>query len=62
MDAATGKPVTLGYALETTRAASAAGALTSVSVPTKGHTLPKSVRVHLMIDTASAAHAALTLP
>src|SRR5262249_29983684 len=39
VDAATGKPVTLGYGLETTHTASASGVLETVSVPTKGHTL-----------------------
>ena len=62
VDAATGKPVTLGYALESTRTTSATGALASVGIPIKGHTLPKNVRVYLMVDTAAAAKGALALP
>jgi hypothetical protein len=62
VDAVSGKPVTLGYGLETTHTASASGALTSVTVPTKGHTLPKSARAYLMIDTGAAAHGTLAFP
>lgn len=62
VDAATGKPVTLGYGLDTTRTTTSNGALATVSVPTTGHTLPASMRVYLMIDAASAAKGTLTAP
>lgn len=59
VDAATGRPVTLGYGLETTRTVAADGTLATVSVPTKGYALPAQLRVHLMVDTASAAQGTL---
>jgi outer membrane protein assembly factor BamB len=62
IDAATGSPVTLGYGLETTRTTNADGTLATISVPTKGHTLPAQMRVHLMIDTSTVAHGALAAP
>ncbi|HEY8038864.1 MAG TPA: PQQ-binding-like beta-propeller repeat protein, partial [Polyangiaceae bacterium] len=59
LDAATGLPVTLDYGLGTRRTAGADGTLASVSVPTKGVTLPASMRVVLMVDTTAAAHGTL---
>jgi len=60
VDAATGRPVTLGYGLETTRTTTPSGTLATVSVPTKGHTLPAQMRVYLMIDTTPAANGTLS--
>jgi hypothetical protein len=54
IDAATGAPVPLDYAFSTTATANADGTLATVSVATKGATLPTSMRVHLMVDTFSA--------
>jgi hypothetical protein len=62
IDASTGSPVTLGYGLETTRTTTSSGTLASVSVPTKGHTLPAMMRVHLVIDATSVAHATVASP
>ncbi len=62
VDAATGRPVTLGYGLDTRRTTTPSGALATVSVPTTGHTLPAQMRVYLMIDTASAAKGAVAAP
>jgi hypothetical protein len=55
VDAGTGLPVTLSYGLGTTRTAAADGTLATVSVPTKGVTLPAQMRVYLMVDTTTAA-------
>jgi hypothetical protein len=62
VDSATGRPVSLGYSLDTTRSADANGMLAKVSLPTAGHTLPPKARVYLMIDTYPAARGELTLP
>jgi hypothetical protein len=62
VDAVTGKPVTLGYGLETKRTADPSGVLTSVTIPLAGHAVPKSVRAYLMIDSAAAAKATLAIP
>ncbi|HEX3343215.1 MAG TPA: PQQ-binding-like beta-propeller repeat protein, partial [Polyangiaceae bacterium] len=60
VDAATGLPVTLDYGPGTTRTSNADGTLASVTVPTKGVTLPAAMQVTLMVDTTPAA--AATLP
>jgi outer membrane protein assembly factor BamB len=54
IDAATGAPVPLDYAFSTSATTNADGTLATVSVATKGATIPSSMRVHLMIDTFSA--------
>lgn len=59
VDAGTGLPVTLDYGLGTTRAAAPDGTLATVSVPTKGATLPARMRVYLMVDTMAAAKGTL---
>ena len=55
VDAQSGAPVPLGYGLDTTRDADANGALTRVTVPTKGTKLPAQVRAYLMLDTFAVA-------
>jgi outer membrane protein assembly factor BamB len=55
VDATTGAPISLDYGLTTKVVADGAGLISTVTVPLAGHTLPASVRVHLMIDTASVA-------
>jgi outer membrane protein assembly factor BamB len=50
-----GQPVTLPYGTGTTRTANADGTLASVSVPTKGATLPPQMEVILIIDTTPVA-------
>jgi outer membrane protein assembly factor BamB len=63
VDPTTNVPVSLGYALNTTRATAADGVtLASVTVPFNGATVPSSVRAYLMIDTVAAAKATLTIP
>jgi hypothetical protein len=62
VDAATGAPVTMGYALDTVRTAAADGSLATVRVPYNGHAHPASVRAYLMVDTAPTQMTALTLP
>jgi hypothetical protein len=62
VDATTGSPVTLGYALDTVRTPAADGTLASVTVPFTGATVPSSVRAYLMIDTMPVANATLTIP
>lgn len=52
VDASTGQPVSLQYGTQTTRTTNADGTLATVSVPTKGVTLPAQMRVYLMVDTA----------
>jgi hypothetical protein len=59
VDASTGQPVTLEYGTGTTRTANSNGTLASVSVPTKGVTLPAQMEAFLMIDTTPAAQGAL---
>jgi hypothetical protein len=59
VDASSGLPVTLPYGTGTTRTANADGTLATVSVPTKGVTLPASMQVYLMIDTAVGAQGTL---
>jgi hypothetical protein len=61
VDATTGKPVTLGYGLDTTRTAAMDGTIATVSVPFGMNTVPKSVRAYLMIDTSAAAMSALSM-
>ena len=62
IDAATGDPVTLSYGPATTRTATPDGAIATVSVPINGQTVPKQLRVYLMIDTYPAARGDVTLP
>jgi outer membrane protein assembly factor BamB len=62
VDATTGAPVTLGYALDTTRTAAADGTIATVTIPFNGATVPASARAYLMIDDAPAAMTTLTLP
>jgi outer membrane protein assembly factor BamB len=50
-----GQPVTLQYGTGTTRTANADGTLATVSVPTKGVTLPAQMKAILMLDMAVAA-------
>ena len=52
VDATSGSPVTMGYALDTVRTAAADGTLASVKIPYHGHAHPANVRAYLMIDTA----------
>lgn len=59
LDASTGQPVTLPYGTGTTRTANADGSLATVSVPTKGVTLPAQMQVYLMVDTTPAAQGVL---
>jgi outer membrane protein assembly factor BamB len=59
VDASTGLPVTLEYGTGTTRTTNADGTLASVSVPTKGVTLPAAMQVVLIIDTTSVAQGTL---
>jgi hypothetical protein len=59
LDASTGQPVTLDYGTGTTRTANADGTLATVSVPTKGVTLPAQMKTILMVDMAPAATGAL---
>jgi hypothetical protein len=61
VDAATGQPVTLGYALDTVRTPAADGTLAQVKLPYGSHTHPANVRVVLMIDTYPAARGTLAL-
>ncbi len=59
VDDLTGDPVTLGYGLDTTRAAGPGGELTGVTVPFSGKKLPSRVRAYLMVDTYPAAKGVL---
>jgi hypothetical protein len=59
VDGSTGLPVTLEYGTGTTRTANADGTLATVSVPTKGATLPATMNAFLMIDTTAAAQGAV---
>ena len=61
VDAATGRPVTLEYGLDSTRATDAAGVLTTVGVPFGTHAVPPAVRAYLMLGTRAVASAQLTL-
>ena len=61
VDAQTGSPVPLGYALDTVRTSAADGTLASVKIPYGSVTPPSSVRAYLMIDTAPAAKATMAL-
>lgn len=58
VDAATGRPVTLDYGLDTVRTLEG-GRLTSIRIPLKGKALPAKVRVHLLVDTYPAYTATL---
>jgi len=63
VDATSGAPVSLGYALTTVRTIASDGVtLASVTVPFNGATVPASVRAYLMVDTAPAATTTLTIP
>ncbi len=59
VDASTGQPVSLQYGTGTTRTTNADGTLATVSVPTKGATLPAAMRVYLMVDTVVGAKGTL---
>jgi outer membrane protein assembly factor BamB len=59
VDASTGQPVSLQSGTQTTRTTHADGTLASVSVPTKGATLPAQMRVYLMVDTTVGAKGTL---
>jgi hypothetical protein len=61
VDPTTGDPVTLSYGIATTRSPTT-GPLATVSVPITGLTIPKQLRVYLMIDTYPAARGMVTLP
>jgi hypothetical protein len=61
VDPTTNQPVTLGYALDTMRTASADGTLATVKLPYNGHAHPANARVSLMIDTFAAAKSTLSL-
>jgi hypothetical protein len=62
VDATTGSPVALPYALGTVVTPAADGTLASVSVPFNGATVPASARAYLMVDTGPVANATLTIP
>ncbi len=62
VDAATGRPVTLPYGLDTTRATAADGTLTGVTLPFEPGSVPARVRAYLMVGTYPAAVATLDLP
>jgi hypothetical protein len=53
VDAATGKPVPLGYALQSERVLRADGTLEAVRVPATA--LPREVRLHAVVDDAVVA-------
>ncbi len=55
VDAATGKPVTLDYGIDTTRTMDAQGNVTSISVPLAGRKVPAKMRAHVLVDTRLAA-------
>jgi len=59
LDDSTGLPVTLEYGTGTTHTANADGTLATVTVPTKGATLPGAMDVFLMVDTTAVANATL---
>ncbi len=61
VDATTGLPVPLDYGTATTLKTALDGTLSGVSIPTSGLDagLPASMRVHLMVDTASVAEGTL---
>jgi hypothetical protein len=59
LDDSTGLPVTLEYGTGTTHTANADGTLATVTVPTKGVTLPEAMQVLLMIDTTPVATSTL---
>jgi outer membrane protein assembly factor BamB len=59
LDASSGQPVTLEYGTGTTRTSNADGTLATVTVPTKGVTLPAQMQVALMVDTTPVAQAML---
>jgi hypothetical protein len=54
-----GQPVTLDYGTGTTRTTNPDGTLATVTVPTKGVTLPAQMQAILMIDTTPAARGTL---
>lgn len=62
VDPVAAKPITLGYALDTVRAADTSGNLASVFVPYEAGSLPTQVRVYLMVDTYPAAVDTVTVP
>lgn len=55
-------PISLDYGLTTKVTADGAGHLSTVTVPANGHTLPKSMRVYLMVDTGWVKKGDITLP
>jgi len=59
VDAGSGLPVTLDYGTGTTRTTNADGTLATVTVPTKGVTLPAQMQVELMVDTTAVARGTL---
>jgi len=59
VDAGTGLPVTLEYGTGTTRTTNADGTLATVTVPTKGVTLPAQMQVMLVVDTTAVAQGML---
>ncbi|HEY2515273.1 MAG TPA: PQQ-binding-like beta-propeller repeat protein, partial [Polyangiaceae bacterium] len=62
VDATTGSPVVMGYALDSVRTAAPDGTLATVKIPYNGHTHPANVRAYVMVDTVAAATSALALP
>jgi outer membrane protein assembly factor BamB len=62
VDPTTGAPVTLGYALGTTRTAAADGTIAQVSLPFAGAKVPATARAYLLVDDAVVANTTLTLP
>lgn len=61
LDATTGSPVPLGYALDTKTTKDASGHLATVTIPFGTTAPPASVRAYLMIDATPTASATLTL-
>lgn len=55
VDAATGRPVTLDYGIDTKRELDAQGNVTSVTVPLAGRQVPASMRAHVIVDTRLVA-------
>ena len=59
VDAGSGLPVTLDYGTGTTRTSNADGTLATITVPTKGVTLPAQMQLTLVVDTTAVAHGTL---
>ena len=59
VDATTGQPINLDYAFGQTIKANPDGTLASLSVTTKGVTLPPTMRVYVMVDTTVGAKGTL---